>query len=134
MICECIVNLHSGLRVLTQPQLDEVGVDFFFACHKKEEGGKKDEEPTPGVNQKECPYIFGGCLVGVMRVSGGCLEGVWIVSGGCLDGVWRVSSIANFCSLPLFSFRDREALWNRMVSRGCMEGVWRVSGWYLEAV
>ena len=34
---------------------------------------------------------FGGCPVGVWKLSGGCLEGIYRVSVGCLAGFWRVS-------------------------------------------
>ena len=44
------VKLHSDLRVLTQLQLDGVGVDFVFA---RKEGRRKKEEPSPGFYQKE---------------------------------------------------------------------------------
>ena len=73
-----LVKLHSDLRVLTQLQLDGVGVDFVFACHKEEQ-----EEPhlaSTGRNGPAC-LKFGACLVGVLRVSGGCPEGVWMVCG-----------------------------------------------------
>ena len=68
-----IIKLHSDLRVLTQLQLDGVGVDFVFVW--KEEGSRRrKEEPTPGFSLN-----FGGCPVGVMRFSCECLEGVWMV-------------------------------------------------------
>ena len=82
-----LVKLHSDLRVLTQLQLDGVGVDFVFACHKEEEGGGRNTHlASTGRNGHTC-LKFGGCLVGVLRVSGGCMEGVWMVPGWCLEGV-----------------------------------------------
>ena len=39
-------------------QLDGVGDDFVFACHKKKKKKEEEEEPTPGFNQKEGPYMF----------------------------------------------------------------------------
>ena len=49
---------------------------------RKKEGRRKKNPHLASTVKK-----FGGCLVGVLRVSGGCLDGVWMVSGGCLDGV-----------------------------------------------
>ena len=40
-----IVKLH--LRVQTHLQLDGVGVDFVFTCHKKEEEEEEGEEGSP---------------------------------------------------------------------------------------
>ena len=85
--------------VLTQLQLDGVGVDIVFAW-------KKEGRSTPHLASNRRNGLthlkFSGCPVGVLRMSGGCLEGVWMVSGGCLEGVW-------------------------MVSGGCLDGVWKVS-------
>ena len=54
-----------------------------------QEEGRKKKNPHLASTKKNSPIClkFGGCLVGVLRVSGGCLEGVWRVSGVCVEGV-----------------------------------------------
>ena len=86
LVVEYIVKLHSDLRVLTQLELDGVGVDFVFA---RKEGRRRRRNPHLASTERNGPtdLKFGGCLEGVLSVSGGCLEDVWMVSGGCLDGV-----------------------------------------------
>ena len=62
-----IVKLHSDFK------LDGVGEDFVFACQRK-----KKKNPHLASTGRNGPTLlkFGGCLVGILRVSGGCLEGV----------------------------------------------------------
>ena len=82
-----LVNLHSNLRVLTQLQLDGVGVDFVFVWKKEGSNPHLASNRRNGLTHLK----FSGCPVGVLRMSGGCLEGVWMVPGWCLDGVWMMS-------------------------------------------
>ena len=60
---------------------------------------------------------FGGCFVGVYRVSGGYLKGVWRVSGKCLEGFWGVSEgYLEFVSLNFMEGR-------KLKFSGCLLGV-----------
>ena len=72
---------------------------FSHGRRKKEEGRKEEEEPTPGFDRREDPtgLKFGGCLVGVLRLSGGCLDGVWIVPRGYLEVVYWMSKWSVVC-------------------------------------
>ena len=79
-----IVKLHSNLQTQLNFSWFELELTLFSY------GRKKEEEPSPSFEQKDC-LNFGECLVGVWRVCGNYLVGVRQVSGGCLIGIWRVS-------------------------------------------
>ena len=69
----------------TELQLDGVGVDFVFPCHKKDEEGRNNPH-LAFTSRKGTTGLY---FVAGLSVSGECLENVWkisVVSGGCLKG------------------------------------------------
>ena len=72
---QIFVKLHSDLTVLTEFKLDRVEVDLVFTCHKKKRRRRRKEQPSHSFCQNDGPtsLTFGGCPVGVWRVSGGYL-------------------------------------------------------------
>ena len=81
----------------TELELVEVGVDFVFQCHNKNNKNKNKKNPhliliyRKGLEVynlgRVTVWVSATYFEGVWKVSGRCLKGVWKVSGRCLEGV-----------------------------------------------
>ena len=81
-LIESFVKLFTDLADPTQLQLVGVGVVVVSRVTRRENmrGRKEERRTTIRGNDNTC-WKFGGCPVGVWRVSGNYLLGDWRVSG-----------------------------------------------------